>query len=319
VFLTSRLWVLGLALLIVCFSTPAFAETIPIFDAHNQMDDGLTVNEMISLMDAAGVERIFFAGRVPRHDTFVLEAAKLYPKRIFPLLRTKGDKDFEASDANLKRQFNDAARDPRYFGMAELLVYHAFKPAYNERERKIFLTDAKVGYAIEFAEKRKWPLILHIEMAAAGEMRQTYMNQLEQFLSDHPQLPVLMMHMAQLDSMDVERLIQTHPNIHFMTGHLKFLSGNPDKEDSSEQVLPWTPMFMEGRLLEPWKDLFLRYPERFIYASDAMLVNQWRKRYVKRIHIWQRVFQELPSDVAHKIAHQNAERLWHLEEYSEQR
>lgn len=52
-------WAVSLIFLFLCVSATAFAETIPIFDAHNQMDGGLMVDEMISLMDTGGVQRIF--------------------------------------------------------------------------------------------------------------------------------------------------------------------------------------------------------------------------------------------------------------------
>jgi predicted TIM-barrel fold metal-dependent hydrolase len=291
------------------------SKDIPIFDAHNQMDEGLKTEEIISLLDAAGVQRTFFAARYPWHDTFVLEAAERYPKRILPIIRTKGDERFESNEGLLKQHLAESVKDPRYFGMAELLVFHAFKPRLNERERKIFLNDKKVNLIIDFLQNKNWPLILHMEMASAGVSRQTYMVQLERFLNDHPNLPVVMIHMAQLDTPDVERLIQAHPNLYFMTGHVGYLTSVSDNGKDKFGRQPWTPIFMDGELLDPWRDLFIRYPDKFVYASDAMIVDQWRTIYVKHVHTWRHAFRELPPEVAHKIAHQNAERLWHLEAY----
>ena len=208
-------------------------------------------------------------------------------------------------------QLHGSEEDPRYYGLAELLIYHAYKPKYQERERIITFDDEKIKMAAEFAEKKKWPLILHIETAAAGNLGRIYIDQLEKFLDEHPKLPVIMIHIAELDSKEVMRLIQAHANIYFMTGHIRLLSTTAEKEENDSQ--PWTPMFLDGNLLDEWRALFISYPDRFIYASDAMIVQQWRNRFVNRLLIWQRTFQELPPEVAHKIAHKNAERLWHLE------
>jgi predicted TIM-barrel fold metal-dependent hydrolase len=298
----------------------AASNNIPIFDAHNQVDEGLTADEVISLMDAAGVQRTFFASRNASQDALVLEAAERYPNRILPLIRSKGDSRFEASITLFKEQLDRAGKDGHYFGLAELLVYHAIKPALHMmRERKIFLNDQKVALAVDLSERKKWPLILHIEMAAAGDLRQRYMDQLEKFLNDHPNLPVLMIHMAQLDAPDVERLIQSHANIYFMTSTVKFLTSDSVGEISTGGGQPWTTMFRDGALLDSWRELFIRYPDRFVYASDNVILKNWRRKYRKMMHIWQRTFQELAPEVAHKVAHQNAERLWHLEEATNQR
>ncbi|MDR3561166.1 MAG: amidohydrolase family protein [Negativicutes bacterium] len=308
-----RPWLLWLALFFAGFSATACAEQIPIFDAHNQSFDGVTAEEVISLMNAAGVQRTFFASEFPWHDSSVLKAAEKYPKRILPLLRTKGGREFEANDANLRELLGSADKDPRYFGMAELLIYHASKPNINmPLERKLSLSDEKVKWVVAFTEKKQWPIILHIEMAAVWDLRQSYMTQLEQFLSDHPNLPVMMIHMAQLDSREVERLIQAHPNIYFMTSTVKFLSSDPAKSIHTQGGFPWTPMFKDGELMDQWRYLFIRYPDRFVYATDNTLLSIWRKSYVEVMQIWQHAFQTLPPEVAHKIAHQNAERLWHL-------
>ncbi len=296
----------------------AAGNDIPVFDAHNQSFDGVTADEVISLMDAAGVQRTFFASEFPWHDSAVMKAAERYPQRILPLIRTKGGKTFEANDSNLKQQLSTADQDPRYFGMAELLIFHASKPNINmPLERKLSLSDEKVRWVVEFTEKKNWPLILHIEMAAARNLRQSYMAQLEQFLADHPNLPVMMIHMAQLDAPEAERLIQAHPNIYFLTSTVKFLSSDPAKSIHTQGGFPWTPMFKNGELMDEWRELFIRYPDRFVYATDNTLLTVWRSTYVEVIHTWQRAFQQLPPEVAHKIAHRNAERLWHLEPLGE--
>jgi hypothetical protein len=47
-------------------------------------------------------------------------------------------------------------------------------------------------------------------------------------------------------------------------------------------------------------------------GSDNVMIHIWRDFYVREIRIWRHALQTLPAPVAHRIAHENAERLWHL-------
>jgi len=180
-------------------------------------------------------------------------------------------------------------------------------------KREIPLTDAKVTAAASLCESIDRPLILHIEAAAAPpEVRKAYMDQLGTFLDAHPRLPVLLIHMAQLDPPEVERLIAAHPNAYFIPSTVKFTTSDGRGEMHTEGGIPWTVMFGDGELLDSWRTLFVRHPDRFVYGSDNVMAHIWRDVYVREMRIWRRAFQTLPPRAAHMIAHENAERLWHL-------
>lgn len=313
------------------------AEGIPIFDAHNQYDKGLTAEEIISLMDAAGVQRMFFSSR-GRGEDFVLQAGSRYPKRILPLITTKGP-DVEdnnarsGSNAHPSRSgtssptqsatthseglgpfLQRAVKDKRYYGIAELLVFHAekdFNSGVVMPQRAIMPDDPKVELVAGIDASRNWPLLLHIEFGQTGDLRQTYMEKFEQLLKAHPNLPIVLMHMGQLDPDETGRLIAAHPNLYLLTGRVNY-GGNGPQLNPHAFVTPSTVMFQNGRLLAAWQQLFIKYPDRFIFAIDNVQVNDWRKGYLKEVLHWRQAFADLPPDVANHIAHQNAERLWHL-------
>jgi Amidohydrolase len=290
------------------------AEDIPILDAHNQYDEGLTAEEMIALMDAAGVQRTFFSARGHNGDAFVLHAADLYPKRILPLIWTKGNSQFEADTNALARRLQQALKDKHYYGIAELLVFHAekdFNSGVVMPQRAIMPDDPKVALVAGIDASRKWPLLLHIEFGQTGDLRQTYMEKFEQLLTANPNLPIVLMHMGQLDPDEANRLIAAHQNLYFITGRVNYGSNGPQL-NPHQFVAPWTVMFQQDKLVDGWRQLFVKYPDRFIYATDNVQVNDWRKGYVNEVRHWRQAFAELPPDVANDIAHQNAERLWHL-------
>jgi hypothetical protein len=74
-------------------ATPS-AATIPIIDAHNHVMPGLTPEEMVSLMDQAGVSKIvLMALKAPQgeaRDRLTLSAHERYPDRVIPFLGLNG-------------------------------------------------------------------------------------------------------------------------------------------------------------------------------------------------------------------------------------
>ena len=160
--------------------------------------------------------------------------------------------------------------------------------------------------ALKAAVQKGWPFIIHIEFAGAGEERNTYMAAMEAMVRKHPSHPFALIHMGQLQQKEVERLIRNHSNLYFLTSRANSVSAK------TASHMPWTNMF-KGNVLHPqWKTLILRNPDRFILAFDNVFARNWGKFYLKQIAVWRKALADLPSEVAHAIAHRNAERLWRL-------
>ena len=90
-----------------------------------------------------------------------------------------------------------------------------------------------------------------------------------------------------------------------MTSHT-----NPTAISKSNQ--PWTPMFQGDGLTPEWKKLVVQNPDRFILAFDNVWPDQWGDFYLQEAEYWRKAFAALPDEVAHAIAHGNAERLWNI-------
>ena len=71
-------------------------------------------------------------------------------------------------------------------------------------------------------------------------------------------------------------------------------------------------MFAGRRLKGAWRKLMIDHPDRFILAFDNVFAEHWGDYYLEQIELWRKALETLPEDVAHAIAHKNAERLWHL-------
>ncbi len=64
-----------------------------------------------------------------------------------------------------------------------------------------------------------------------------------------------------------------------------------------------------GRLSAPWRRLFETYPDRFLLGSDTWINERWAS-YSSIIADYRAWLVQLPPDVAAKIAHGNARRLF---------
>lgn len=65
-----------------------------------------------------------------------------------------------------------------------------------------------------------------------------------------------------------------------------------------------------GGALDPgWRALFLRYPDRFMVGTDTWITSRWDElpRSMAGVRAW---LDQLPPDVAERIAFRNAERLY---------
>lgn len=69
----------------------------------------------------------------------------------------------------------------------------------------------------------------------------------------------------------------------------------------------------DGAILAPeWQKLVLQQMDRFIFALDNVWARHWEEFYLDQMKYWRIVMTGLPTDVAHKWAHGNAERLWKI-------
>jgi predicted TIM-barrel fold metal-dependent hydrolase len=289
---------------------PALAADIPLIDAHSQVDNDVDMKDVLSLMKKAGISHaILSAVRGGRKTRQIIAASKQKPNLITPSIGLKSNR-FRSGDPDAVRQVRRMGKLPAFGAISESMVFHQQKGKVAPEIIARF-DDEQVRTALEIAQNRRWPLLLHIEFGFARQTGQyeTYMQALEQFLSSHRDLYIGLTHMGQLGTDDVRRLIQQHPNIFFLTSH-----ANTIWIREVGHGMPWTELFNGDGLAPEWRAQFLRHPDRFVLAFDNVLAENWGERYPAQAALWRKALNALPANVAHAIAHQNAERLWHLKE-----
>ncbi len=312
---SNRLAILLVPLVLLLGVSAGGADEIPVIDAHSQVDQYIDFDEILKLMDEAGVSRTILALRGQRRPGDLVSFAARHPDRITPAIRTKG-KPYMKGLKQFKRFLKKQLRIPEFEAMAEVLMWHAKKdrapdvtlgPGKKGKPPQVVVhpDDERVQVALRAAIQRKWPFIAHIEFAAAGADRDVFMTKFENLLRQHTDHPFVLIHMGELEAKDVRRLIDGHGNIFFITA-----MSNPIVVERSDQ--PLVNMFEGSSLAPRWKELIVRHPDRFILGFDNVFAGHWRKLYLKQVALWRKALEELPHEVAHAVAHRNAERLWRL-------
>lgn len=301
-----------LGLILVLASRLSFAAEIPIIDAHSQVDHLVDLKRVIELADLGGVSQIILSTRGQIRPEELLSFAAQYPARIIPAVRTKGNA-YTRNEKGYYQQLKKQVSTGRFGAMAEVLMYHAQKGAPGKRifapEVVAYPHDERVQAALKYALDKKWPFVVHIEFRAIrlSQEREQFMTKLKALLAGNPEQPFLLIHMGQLDPAPAEQLIEAHNNIHFIPSHSNPLAVNKSSE-------PWTNMFDSSgsRLSADWRRIVVRHPDRFVLGFDNVWAEHWSDFYLGQIAIWREALRELPEQVAHAVAHGNAERLWHL-------
>lgn len=273
-------------------------------DAHSQVDHQVVpLEKVIAIMKQGGVSRTILSSRGKLKDESLLALAGRYPDEITPAIRTKG-RPYDTGSNKYYKKLDRQAASGRFSAMAEVLLYHAQK-GNKAQEIVVYPEDRRVQVALKHAVENQWPFVVHIEFGSLRGDRKHFMESLERMLEQYPEQPFVLTHMGQLKPEDAGRLIQKHANLHFHTGWT-----NPAAVNRSNQ--PWVNIFKDNHLAPEWRDLFVQYPGRFVFALDNVFAEHWTGFYVKQMDYWREALSKLPSDVAHLIAHGNAERLWHI-------
>lgn len=303
--LPASLFIFFLAML---WPAHGMSSVLPVIDAHSQFDDDVPVAQVIEYLARAGVTQVFLSARGRVKTAQVLDLGARHPACIVPSVRTKG-RGFDENLPTYYTQISEQFNEPGFRAMSEIILVHAPKGK-RAPEVNVPADAPQVKEVIRRGIEKGWPIVLHYEFrwltrAYGAGARTTRMAELRSLLNQHPQQPFALIHMAQLDVDEAAELLAAHPNLVFLTSHANTLAVDESKQ-------PWTNMFAGGELTPEWKNLLLQYPDRFVLAFDNVWPEHWAERYVRQVELWRGALDKLPDEVAHAVAHRNAERLWKL-------
>ncbi len=277
----------------------------PIIDAHSQIDSKTDLDQVMRLMDQAGVNQVILSTRFNQSTRDVLKLALRFPDRIIPAAKTKTKAYMKGKDG-FPGEFYDEIRRYDFKAMAEVIMWHAQKKGVGAGKAVIYPDDSRLNPFLETARKKRWPFIAHVEFAGMGTEKTRYMKKFKLFLSKHSDLQIGLIHMGQLSSEDAAQLLTEFSNLFFITSHCNSVIAKSSK-------LPWTRMFEGVKISQEWKNLLVRFPDRFVLAFDNVFYFQWNNSFIPQVLVWRKALLNLPESVAHALSYGNAERLWRLE------
>ena len=303
-FISIQLAIIVLALLMTKASLADDMPDLYFVDAHSQMAKGLSSDKIIPLMDKAGVRHTILSARNDRSPQDVADFAARHPDRITAAVRSKG-RGFNLNKPNFQELINTQVSQPVFKAMAEAILYHAQKGR-KAPEINVAIDSPQSRVLLDIALRKNWPYIAHYEFRAAKNRKETFLASFKKMARNHSGHPFVLIHMGQLYAADVGQLIADHRNVYFMMSHSNPVSiaKNPGQ--------PWANLFSGKKLADNWKALMLEHPDRFILTFDNVWPQDWGKSYLKQAALWRKALSTLPLDVAHALAHGNAERLWRL-------
>ncbi len=299
-----RLLVAASSLFYLGLDSPALGDNTYFIDAHSQVDDRVEIDTIVKQMDAVNVRMTILAARGQRDWRDIANLRPTYTGRIIPAVRTKGG-TYKRNSSRYYKRLQKQLQNGNFSAMAEVLLFHA-KKGNKAPEVVVYPEDRRVRAALSAALKRGWPFVIHIEFASLNARRRSrFMTALRKLLVEYKDHPFALIHMGQLEAKEVETLIESHKNIHFMTSHC-----DPITVARSRQ--PWVNLFEGSRFKEEWKALFVNHADKFIFALDNVWEHHWLNGYQKKMEYWKAALVHLPEHVANTIAHKNAERLWSI-------
>jgi predicted TIM-barrel fold metal-dependent hydrolase len=286
----ARSAVAGLVLGLLVCGAPGWAADYngPLIDAHSHLPNSTAIDAYVAAMKRHNVLKVVLlgAGGLQKDDTAWLTAAsRKYPERVVPGLPLP-DPTSESVVSQLELQLDRGK--PRVIGEVHM----------RQVGRRLIdrdLNAAVFGQILDTAAKFAVPIVIHYELTDQAE------TALARALAAHRKSTIVLAHGGEGPPGRLDRLLLRNPNLFI---------------DLSGMHFQRTPaLASETGPIDPgWKALIEKAPDRFMMGVDAGAARLFEPEMLDRLFIWtRRVLGELKADVAARVAHGNAVKLYRLQ------
>ena len=258
----------------------------PLIDAHSHLPNPQALEPLVAAMDRHRIGRVGLlgVGGVQKDDLAWIEAAaRKFPGRIIPFAPVP---DPTAADA--AKRLDALLASGRFKGAGEVHVHQA------SRKFRRAVDAPPVLALLDVCARHGVPLVVHDELTPEGTA------ELERALAHNRKAALVLAHAGSGEPPALAALLARHENLYLDVSGMHFLR---------------TPALATetGPLGAGWKALFTQHPDRILAGLDVWAPQLFKPETLDRLMRWtRRVLGELPPDVAEKIAHANAERLFQL-------
>lgn len=282
----------------------------PPFDAMAQIESTLSGN-VAKALDEHGIARMaLFARRHPKHSG---ESSVLWLKRRFGERLVIGTaKAFDQRD-DLGDDFVDrtlsSLEDTRYRFVGEILFAHADK-AHGEQtpdgERYVAPEGRNVQKRLAALEGRNIPVMIHWEVYDWDRDWPAF----DRLFARFPGVTFIWAHAGHGSAEQVGTVTSSHANVIVtLSKEEKYERAFSSQEKASTLGGPLIDRC--GRVLPEWRELLERYPDRFMFATDAHKAVRWAI-YPDIVNRWRDILGQFPEPLARALASGNAERIYRV-------
>lgn len=265
------------AALLLATTTSHAREPLPLFDAHVHFSVGATTlytpAAAMQILDSAGI-RTALLSSTPNDGTLTLHAA--YPHRFIPFLRPyRKTRDLSSWGEERRSWYKDSQTVPFLEQELKRGIFHGIGEFHVDGHE---VDTPVMRDLVRLAKEHKLWLMAHSDADA-----------IEKLFSFDPAAKILWAHTGMSESAErVAQLLTRYPQLY---GELSYRAG------------------VSGGLTAEWRELLLRFPDRFVYGSDTWVPSRWAEvnALASEARGW---LSGLPAPVAENIAYRNAERLF---------
>ena len=287
---------------------PAGRYTGPLFDAMAQIDAGMERTVLRSL-DDSGVARMALFGRDKRKrsgDGAVTHLARERPGVFVIGAPKRFDQRVDLSGDYI-RAILSGARSREYAFVGEILYAHADKAHGDQTaDGERFADPGQPGTRrlLDGLKDLNVPLMAHWEVY---DWDRDWPN-FRRLYGEFPKQIFIWPHAGFGSAVQVAEVLAAHANV--VVTLSKKEESNTSLSDGSKAGRLGEALVDEcGTLVPEWRTLILKYPDRFLFATDAHKDFRW-ERYARIVERWRAILAQLPPEPAAAVAFQNAERLY---------
>jgi len=326
------IYVVGLLcflMLASCAHMPEHAkkDVLPIIDAHMHLNRDMPAEQLIELMDRAGVKSMVLMARYYRSrrasgngsDEQALQYAAHYPGRFIPfiagqrpiLLRRRmwtGPTHWKAT--SFLKKTKAKAQSGKFHGLGEFIMYHHAYSVYGSQgggDVDIPVDSSLMHQLAKIGAEHNLPVLIHLE----GEPDK--LTAMISLLEKEPNTKFIWAHSCgRISAEQTRELLTRFPNLYCdlagMTRASKRGYGN-----FWPRYTRWIHPIENGngRLYPEMKKLYEDFSDRFLIGTDCAHTPAL-KTYEQRIYRFRVLLSQLTPATAGKLAYQNAEKMFGL-------
>jgi len=301
---------------------------LPLIDAHNHLPRGVKIEQVIRLMDEAGVRAttlmpVYYGGNRTQgqgisDEDLVLKFYEKNPDRIIPILGMQrplllSPDRWNSPDKAAERLLSFAEsklQTGSFRGLGEFILWHypySFPAGPRGGTIKIPADAPLMKRFLELAAGYLVPVIIHYEIDDES------FSALKRMLEDGRRTTIILAHGGRPTPPTLKAILDEYPNVYCdlggMTRHGGYgrISGGQGQWTVKNPIDDGT-----GHLRREWKALYEQYPDRFMIGTDLAHPEPWviSGHYKQCIDDFRSLLSDLSPGAAEKIGFRNAQRLF---------